>query len=209
MKPSDFTRSPVGSVARKAEAETVARNVMVILSRMGDEFRLLSWDEYKEQRLKDGNFTEKEKPYFDQVVKFCRSAEAAELFSPAWADVVAAAIPSETKELFSETNLDYLDEPHRTNGQLLQAEMLRLQAEGTYQDWEVLCTVAADNLGNEDGRYYDFYVCLECGCLYHADYSTNTDPDRDFCKGECEVAWVLAHPDEPYNGEHFPQDEEE
>jgi hypothetical protein len=25
------------------------------------------------------------------VVKFCRSAETAELFSPAWADVVAAA----------------------------------------------------------------------------------------------------------------------
>lgn len=88
MKPSDFIKEPVGSVARKAEAETVARNVMVILRRTGDEFRLLTWDEYKVERLKDGNFTEGEKAYFDQVVKFCRSAETAELFSPVWAEVV-------------------------------------------------------------------------------------------------------------------------
>lgn len=113
------------------------------------------------------------------------------------------------KELFSETDLDYLKEPERTDGQLLQAEMLRLQATGQYASAERLWEDAAANLGNENGRFDRFFVCLECGRLYHGDYSSNSDPDRDFCKGECEVAWVLAHPDEPYNGEHFPQDEEE
>lgn len=112
-------------------------------------------------------------------------------------------------DLFSETDLDYLKEPERTNGNLLQDEMLRLQAKGEYQDWEVLMAVAIDNLGNEDGRFDRFYVCLNCGCMYHGDYSSNSDPDRDFCKGECEAAWVLAHFDEPYNGELFTDEEEE
>lgn len=87
MKPIVFTNEPVGSIAGKAEAETVARNIMIILTRTGNEFRLLPWDEYKEHRLKDGGFSEDEKMYFDQVVKFCRSPQTAELFSPAWAVV--------------------------------------------------------------------------------------------------------------------------
>ena len=60
MKPSNFTKQPIASVLQKSEAETIARNIMVILKRTGDSFRPLSWDEYKAERLKDGHFTESE-----------------------------------------------------------------------------------------------------------------------------------------------------
>jgi len=64
-RPSDFTVQPWGSVLQKSEAETIAANIMVILKRTGDEWRSLTWDEYKTERLKDGSFTEGEKVYFD------------------------------------------------------------------------------------------------------------------------------------------------
>lgn len=104
-------------------------------------------------------------------------------------------------ELFSETNLSYLNERDRINGELLQAEMLRLQATGQYANTERLWEDAAANLGNDDERFCGFYVCLECGSLYHQDYSSNSDPDRDFCEIECESAWLRANPDAPYQGE--------
>ncbi len=85
MKPSNFCSTPFDSVLKNSECETVARNIMMILSRTGDEFRLLSWDEYKEHRTKDGNFTESEKQYFDRVVGFCVSAESAKAFCQSWA----------------------------------------------------------------------------------------------------------------------------
>lgn len=86
--PSHFKNtSPMGSVIGKSEAETVARNIMVILSRTGDVFRPLSWDEYKTERMKDGNFSEKERRYFDQVIGYCKSADTAVLFCPGWAEV--------------------------------------------------------------------------------------------------------------------------
>lgn len=84
LKPSNFCSKPYDSVLKNSESETVARNIMVILSRLGDEFRLLSWEEYKEQREKDGGFTESEKQYFDRVVGFCVSAESAKAFAPTW-----------------------------------------------------------------------------------------------------------------------------
>lgn len=88
MKPSNFSKlSPMGSVAKKSEAETVARNIMVILGRTGDSFRPLSWDEYKAERLKDGNFSWKERPFFDQVVGYCKSKDTVVLFCPSWAEV--------------------------------------------------------------------------------------------------------------------------
>lgn len=84
MKPSDFTSYPWGSVAGKSEAEVVARNIMVILSRTGNEFRNLDWEEYKEEREKDGNFSPSEKPYFEEVLPYCKSADTAKLFSEKW-----------------------------------------------------------------------------------------------------------------------------
>ena len=55
MKPSNFKALPMGSIFEKSEYETIARNIMVILSRTGDLFRPISWYEYKEEREKDGN----------------------------------------------------------------------------------------------------------------------------------------------------------
>ncbi len=87
MKPSDFSFTPWGSVLRNSECETVARNIMVIMSRTGDTFRPLEQDEYKSERLKDGNFSEGELVFFDRVIPYCVSADTARLFSPEWANV--------------------------------------------------------------------------------------------------------------------------
>ncbi len=72
------------SVAKNNEQEVVARNIMVILSRAGDEFREMTWQEYKDWRVKEGRFTESEHSYFDRAVKFCRTAETAACFSQVW-----------------------------------------------------------------------------------------------------------------------------
>lgn len=84
LKPSNFCSKPFNSVLKISECETVARNIMVILSRTGDVFRLLSWEEYKAEREKDGSFTESEHQYFDSVVGFCVAAESAKAFCPTW-----------------------------------------------------------------------------------------------------------------------------
>lgn len=39
MKPSDFLKHPYDSVLQHTEDEIVARNIMVILNRTGNEFR--------------------------------------------------------------------------------------------------------------------------------------------------------------------------
>jgi hypothetical protein len=84
-KPSDFKKHPYDSVFRNMEHEIVARNIMVILSRTGDEFRELSWEEYKKERQKDGAFAEGERGLFDKAIKYCKSPDTAALLSEAWA----------------------------------------------------------------------------------------------------------------------------
>lgn len=83
-KPSDFINHPFASVLNKTEHEMVARNIMVILKRTGNEFRPLSWEQYKTERLKDGSFTTMEKVSFDKVIDYCISAQTAKLFSKSW-----------------------------------------------------------------------------------------------------------------------------
>lgn len=85
-KPSDFKNYSWDSVARKSESEVIAQNIMKILSRKGDVFpeELLTFEQYKEARLEDGNFSEGEKYYFDQVIGYCKSADTAKLFSKSW-----------------------------------------------------------------------------------------------------------------------------
>lgn len=64
MKPSFFSsKYPWDSVFGKSECETIAQNIMKILQRTGDEFRTLSFEEYKDERLKDGNFSERERVF--------------------------------------------------------------------------------------------------------------------------------------------------
>ena len=85
LKPSNFCTYPWSSVFGKSEAETIAKNIMVILKRTGNEWRDLSFEEYKDERVKDGNFSEFiEKSYFDDVADYCKSAQMAAKFSPTW-----------------------------------------------------------------------------------------------------------------------------
>jgi hypothetical protein len=88
MHPSTFAVFPWSSVLQNSQSEQIAKNIMVILGRTRDIFRPLSWEEYKEERLKDGQFTEGERYYFDKVIKYCQSAETAVLFSRSWAELV-------------------------------------------------------------------------------------------------------------------------
>ena len=90
LKPSMLTMHPFKSITKKCEAETVAQNIMVILKRTGDVFRTLTWEEYKEERLKDGHFSEAEHEYFDEVIEFSKTANVAILFSPTWRNVADA-----------------------------------------------------------------------------------------------------------------------
>ena len=87
MKPSDFTHHPCMSVFNKCEPEVIARNIMKILKRTGNEFRELTWEEYAKERQEseqDKNFSQGEKRYFDDVIGYCKSAETAKLLSPYW-----------------------------------------------------------------------------------------------------------------------------
>jgi hypothetical protein len=87
IKPSDFKKaSAMGSVLQKSEAETVARNIMVILARTGDQWRPLTHDEYKAERIKDegGDYYWMEEGYFKQVIDYCLNPDTAKLFAPGW-----------------------------------------------------------------------------------------------------------------------------
>ena len=84
LKPSNYTSHPMSSVSKEWEAEQIARNIMTILRRTGDEWRSLAWEEYQAERQKDGNFSEMEKPYFDRVISYCKSAEDADRFCSSW-----------------------------------------------------------------------------------------------------------------------------
>ena len=87
-KPSDFAKVfPCNSVAKSSEAETIARNIIMILKRTGDNFRDLSWDEYTDERVRDGDFTKREAEYFLQVINYCTDEKCARLFSPEWKKV--------------------------------------------------------------------------------------------------------------------------
>ena len=57
---------------------------MKILERTGNEFKSLSYSEYKEERLKDKNFSDIEESYFNNVVFYTQSAENAAKFSKEW-----------------------------------------------------------------------------------------------------------------------------
>ena len=84
MKPKDFTNRPIDSVMQQSEAETVARNIMVILYKTGNDCRKLKFSEYKKERKKDGGYSDMEETYFKKVIKYCGSEEAAKTFSPCW-----------------------------------------------------------------------------------------------------------------------------
>ncbi len=86
-KPSDFLTHPWDCAIKLQahECELIARNIMAILSRTGDKFRKLTWDQYKEERKMDGDFSEQEQLFFVNVIDYCKSPATAKLFSKSWA----------------------------------------------------------------------------------------------------------------------------
>lgn len=89
MNPSTFQIFPMESVMQKCEAEIIAANIIHILARTGDTWRTLTWDEYKEERLKDegkpgAGFSWREQPYFDAVLPYTISESAARTFCKGW-----------------------------------------------------------------------------------------------------------------------------
>ena len=95
--PSNFTSHPWSSVLGNNESESIARNIMIILKRTGNVFRELTWDEYKQERLKDGGFYESERGYFDAVIDYCKSSESAVLFCRTWYKTDFAEIKHKTE----------------------------------------------------------------------------------------------------------------
>lgn len=86
--PSDFTEFPSGSVMQNFELERIAVNIMVILKRTGNTFRELSYEEYEVERMKDGGYHKSlEFDRFIKVIGYCKNADTARLFSPAWEKV--------------------------------------------------------------------------------------------------------------------------
>ena len=84
MKPSDFRKHPLDSILQNTESEIVARNIMVILARTGDEFRLMEWDEYLREREADGLYLGMEQRYFEMVRGYCVSEKTARQFCSDW-----------------------------------------------------------------------------------------------------------------------------
>lgn len=87
-KPSDFAKvMPMSCIFYQAEYEIIASNIMIILERTGNQFRKLSWREYKKERLEDGDFTDDEKYYFNKVIEYCTDYNKAKTFSKNWKKV--------------------------------------------------------------------------------------------------------------------------
>lgn len=89
MNPSTFQVFPMESVMQKCEAEIIAANIIRILVRTGDTWRTLTWDEYKEERMKDAGkpgagFSDRERGYFDSVLEYTVSEGAARTFCKGW-----------------------------------------------------------------------------------------------------------------------------
>ena len=84
MTPQDFCVYPWDSVFQQSESETIALNIMKILAQTGNEFRELSYEEYEARRQRDGNYSARERAYFEKVVPYCVSEQAVRTFSPTW-----------------------------------------------------------------------------------------------------------------------------
>jgi len=94
MNPSDFIKYPWSSVLQNSESETIALNIIKILSRTGDTWRSLTWEEYKTERTKDAGvgrqhatFSERERGYFEAVLPYTVSESAARAFCKTWASI--------------------------------------------------------------------------------------------------------------------------
>lgn len=87
IPPSVFTEHPWGSRMQKIEAENIARNIMIIRKRNGDEWPL-TWKQYEAGREKDGGAgcARGERGYFDEIIKRIPDAVGAIAFCDDWAE---------------------------------------------------------------------------------------------------------------------------
>jgi hypothetical protein len=94
MKPSDIcTIFPLGSITKNSESEILALNIINILARTGDKWRLLTFDEYFKERNLDGKYEAEERDLFEKVVHYTISPLRASSFCKAWLEkleIVAA-----------------------------------------------------------------------------------------------------------------------
>lgn len=81
--PSDYTVYPHGSVMDQY-AEMIAKNIMKILAKNGNEWRRLEWNEYSHEMCIDVDFCQDEIDYFEKVNDFCVSPNHAACFSEVW-----------------------------------------------------------------------------------------------------------------------------
>jgi hypothetical protein len=86
-KPSAFSSFPYSSIFGECNCEVIAQNIMVILKRTGNAFRLLTWKEYSKERKQDGNFNTREERFFNKVVESCSTEAGARKFSKEWREV--------------------------------------------------------------------------------------------------------------------------
>ncbi len=102
LKPSLFTGHPWNSIFQNAETEQIALNIMLILKRNGDKFLFpeeMTWEMYKEERLKDGQFPEAEQSYFEKVKYLSTGVKSTILnFSPDWSKAYISAIENELSQ---------------------------------------------------------------------------------------------------------------
>lgn len=90
--PSVFCCFPWDSVFKKSEHEQIAQNIMKIRRARGDKWEL-GWEEYKDERVKNGTgFSEREKYFFDEVMPKIQCVEDACKFSPKWLEAYLSHI---------------------------------------------------------------------------------------------------------------------
>jgi hypothetical protein len=88
-RPSHFTNYPWSSVKQKSEWESIAQNIMRVMSEHGNDFSIgLSLEQYTAYREKEGGSVRISQESFDELMEYCKSAETAKLFSKDWKDGV-------------------------------------------------------------------------------------------------------------------------
>jgi hypothetical protein len=85
--PSNYIGHPKSSITSLCETESVAKNIMMLLSEKGNVFRAVSFKEYSERFIDDDTEDYKidaEKNWFDEVINHCISSAAADNFCHTW-----------------------------------------------------------------------------------------------------------------------------
>ena len=94
LKPSTFTRKPLYSLTQKSEAERVASHINIIRKRLGDNWDITR-EQYRKERIKDGEFSEGEMYLFDEVIKLIPDAIGCIGFSKVWTEAARTAAGNE------------------------------------------------------------------------------------------------------------------